>query len=242
MDRSQRTAAELDPPFAGLVYAEDRVALRWPLVVLGAVLPGVLAAACVAGVAIGRDALWGVAAPAFVLCSLGFGVMLQRNWPTGVRIADGELQIGAVRSTAAGRRTPRATRQNRALFACPLAGVRSLRVATDPATVQRLKRAPEFFTLSNRWGKPRTMTACRLGVLSAPFMRAALVIELDGGWGRFPRTRPAWFFPNEFGRPFRVLVPGEESLTWVVPTRHPERLRAALSASNGRQSPGPEPR
>ena len=77
-------------------------------------------------------------------------------------------------------------------------------------------------------GKSRAVDTCKLGVLTAPFMRAALVVELDGGWARFPTTRRAVFFPNEIGRPFRTFLAPEESLTWVIPTRRPERLRAAL--------------
>gem|GEM_PF-5447324 len=74
-------------------------------------------------------------------------------------------------------------------------------------------------------------------MLTAPFMRAALVIEIEAGWAAFPGTKPAWFFGNGTGRRSRTLLPGEESLTWVVPTRHPQRLRVAIEAATGRPAP-----
>lgn len=212
-------------------YSEDRVALTWPLLALGVATPAVLAAGFVVGVAGGVAPLWGVTAPLLVLCLQFWGGLALRNWPTGIRLTATELRIGAVRSARAGRRTPTVTHQNWALFTCPLAGVRSMTVETDPAAIRRIGRSPEYFTLSNRWGKPREMRTCKLGVLTAPFMRAALVVELDGGWAHFPTTRPASFFPNAPGRPFRTRLVPEESLTWVVPTRHRERLRAAIEAA-----------
>jgi hypothetical protein len=212
-------------------YAEDRSALTWPLLGLGVAVPALLAAGFVAGVVTGLAPLWGITAPLLVLCLLFWGGLALRNWPTGIRITAGDIRVGAVRSARAERRRPTVTHQNWAVFTCPLDGVRGLRVETDPAAIRRILRAPEFFTLSNRWGKPRQMGRCKLGVLSAPFMRAALVIELDGGWAHFPATRPAFFFPNTPGRPFRTRLVPDESLTWVVPTRHPERLWAAVEAA-----------
>jgi hypothetical protein len=214
----------------GVRYAEDRVALRWPLVAAGVVAPAALAVAFAVGVVAGIAPLWGIAAPACVLCLLVASALAYRNWPTGIRITDDELRIGAVRSAKAARRRPTVTHQNRGLFTCPLAGVRGMTVQTDRAAIRHLKVSPDYFTLSNRWGRPRGVTACKLGVLTAPFMRAALVVELDGGWARFPATGPARFFPNQPGRPFRTFLTPEESLTWIVPTRRPDRLREAVDA------------
>jgi hypothetical protein len=209
-------------------YAEDRSAMRWPLTAAG-VLPVLLVAAFVVGVAARVAPLWGIAAPAFVLCLMFWGALAYRNWPTGIRITGDELRVGAVRSARAVRRRPTVTHQNWGLFTVPLVGVRHMTVETDPAVIRRLKKSPDYFTLSNRLGKSRTVTGCKLGVLTAPFMRSALVVELDSGWARFPATRRAVFFPNEIGRPLRTFLTPEESLTWVVPTRHPERLREAVA-------------
>jgi hypothetical protein len=88
---------------------------------------------------------------------------------------------------------------------------------------QRIRTSRDLFTLSNHWGKSREVTRCMLGVLTAPLMRAALVIELYPGDATFPETKPAWFFPNQIGRPFRIKLPGYPSATWIAPTRRPRR-------------------
>lgn len=215
-------------PVDHAVYAEDRVALTWRLLAVGIGLPLALAAVFVAAIVFGWDVVGPLAAAGAVLSVLWGTALMYRNWPTGIRISADEVRVGAVRSARAAGRTPTVTHQNRGLFTAPLAGVRSMTVVTDPAAIRRLRTSPEFFTLSNRWGRTRTATACKLGVLTAPFMRAALVVELDGGWAHFPTTRRARFFPNTLGRPVRTFLAPEESLTWVLPTRQPERLRAAV--------------
>ena len=211
-------------------YAENRVAVRWPLVVLGLLLPLACVAAFVVGVASGTGALWSTAAVALYFSLTFCSAFLYRNWPTGIRITGDELRVGAVRSARAARRKPMVTHQTWGLFTVPLTAVRSMTVETDPATIRRIKKSPDYFTLSNRYSKSRDARTCKLGVLTSPFMRAALIVELDAGWARFPSTRRAMFFPNEIGRPFRTFLTPEESLTWVVPTRRPERLRAAVTA------------
>ncbi len=67
-----------------------------------------------------------------------------------------------------------------------------------------------------------------LGTLWAPFMTAALVIQVDLSHAAIPDFRPPdtgrhWFKPS---RPDLFLV----SPTWCAPTRHPADLRAALTA------------
>ena len=66
-----------------------------------------------------------------------------------------------------------------------------------------------------------------LGSLWAPFMTAALVIQVDLSQATVPQFRPPdtrryWFKPS---RPDPYTV----SPTWYAPTRHPAELRAALS-------------
>lgn len=169
-----------------LRYAEDRVALTWRLLALGIGLPLVCTALFVIGIILGWDVVGPLAAVGAGMSLMSPTALLYRNWPTGMRIGEEELRIGAVRSARGARRTPTVTHQNRGLFTVPLTAVRSMTVETNPAAIRRLKKDPDYFTLSNRWGKPREMTVCKLGVLTAPFMRAALVVELDGGWARFP--------------------------------------------------------
>jgi hypothetical protein len=63
-----------------------------------------------------------------------------------------------------------------------------------------------------------------LGNLAVPFMRAALVIMVDGDQCALPSITPA-------RGPLSVnwSSPGFHQPLWVVPTRHPDELEAALA-------------
>jgi hypothetical protein len=211
----------------GIGYAEDHCALRWPLLAWGLYVPAALVAGAFA-LALTVSAEWLIAIafiPGFALIPIG---LLYRNWPTAIRIDEYGIRIGAVGSRRADGRRPRVTHQNWGLFSCPWSGVSGLSVVTEPTRIRELRTSAEFYTLSNRWGRPSGMTGCMLGVLTAPFMRSALLIEINPFQATVPETRPASFFPNALGRPFRTKLPGQHGATWLVPTRHPERLREAV--------------
>lgn len=74
---------------------------------------------------------------------------------------------------------------------------------------------------------------CNTGVLASPLMRAALVIEVNP----FPVTtseiKPARYYSNFKDGYFSHLIQPRLSPAWVVPTRHPEVLRAALQGVPG---------
>ncbi|RAG85141.1 hypothetical protein DN069_13245 [Streptacidiphilus pinicola] len=154
--------------------------------------------------------------------------LVHRNRPTGIVVDESGIRIGAVGSSAAAGRHPTVNHQSWTVFRCPRESVISTRVVTDPASLRELRTSPELRTLTNRWSVPRTMRTCKLGVLTAPFMRAALVIELTPHDVTFPDVRPARFYRGRNGGSSRRMH-GEPSLTWVAPTRHPEALREALS-------------
>jgi hypothetical protein len=61
-----------------------------------------------------------------------------------------------------------------------------------------------------------------LGMIVAPFTRAALVIEIDPQVADFPEF---WVVQALAGSTSQV---GMRSSTWVVPTRRPDRLHAAI--------------
>ena len=157
--------------------------------------------------------------------------LLYRNWPTGIRVDETGITFGAIgsRRARAGKRRPTVNHQSWGLFHCPWPSVVTARVATDPAEILRLRKSNEFCTLTNRWGPSRGMQYCSTGVLSAPLMTAALVIEIGGGT-TYPDVRNAKFYDNFARRGYfsRWLHP-KLSPTWVVPTRHPEALAAALA-------------
>jgi hypothetical protein len=61
------------------------------------------------------------------LISIG---LLYRSWPTGIRIDDSGISIGAVRSAKASSREPTVSHQSRGLFTCPWPAVLELHVVT----------------------------------------------------------------------------------------------------------------
>ena len=68
-----------------------------------------------------------------------------------------------------------------------MAGVR---VVTDRAELRQMKDSPRYYTFNNRWGGKAGMSHCNIGVLASPFMRAALVIDVDTLAVTAPRIRP----------------------------------------------------
>jgi hypothetical protein len=142
--------------------------------------------------------------------------LLYRNWPTGIRLDETAISIGAIASSRAESRTPTVLHQSWGLFTCPRSAVRSARVVTEPAEVRRLKTAPLYYTLTNRWGSKRDMTYCNLGVLTSPFMRAALVTDVDPDAVTAPRARPARMFSNGKDGHLSRLIPPALSPTWIA--------------------------
>jgi hypothetical protein len=120
--------------------------------------------------------------------------LLYRNWPTGIRLDQTAVSIGAVGSTRAARRTPTVTHQSQGLFTCPWPAVYGIHVVTDRAELRQMKNSPRYYTLTNRWGTKRGMSDCNTGVLASPFMRAALVIEVDPAAVTTSQIRPARYY------------------------------------------------
>ena len=118
--------------------------------------------AFVVGVVFGVGTLWWMAPVAFYFAVTFCSAFLYRNWPTGIRITGDELRVGAVRSGRAVRRRPMVTHQTWGLFTVPLTAVRSMTVETDPAAIRRIRKSPDYFTLSNRYSKSRDARTCKL--------------------------------------------------------------------------------
>ena len=70
-----------------------------------------------------------------------------------------------------------------------------------------------------------------MGVLSAPFMKAALVIgvQYEEAGVVSPALGSARFFANYISEPrFFMRLTADPALEWVAPTRHPDELRTFL--------------
>jgi hypothetical protein len=112
--------------------------------------------------------------------------------------------------------------------------VQGVRVVTDRNELRQLKTSPRYYTLTNRWGTKKGMShVCNIGVLASPLMRAALVVEVDPFAVTTSEIRPARYYSNFKDGDFSHLIKPQLSSTWVVPTRHPEALGAALQTAPG---------
>jgi hypothetical protein len=201
-------------------YAEDHCALNWRFVSAGLLAPVVVIAAAVAAVALHDAAFWALSGLVGLatMTWVAFGQMLPYAWPLGIRLDSDGLRIGGVRwaEQHPGRTRRKATvpHQYGQVFACRWDGVQHIGVTRDRKAINTSIRHASH-------GIRRTP----LGNLAVPFMRAAVVILVDREQCTLPRIGPA-------RGPLSVnwSSPGFHQPLWVVPTRHPAELDAALAA------------
>lgn len=103
-----------------------------------------------------------------------------------------------------------------------------MRVVTDRAELREIKTSPRYFTFTNRWGGKAAMSHCNIGVLASPFMRAALVVDIDPFGVTSSEIRPARYYSNFKNGRFPAVFSRNSVRRGVVPTRHPEALSKAL--------------
>ena len=103
-----------------------------------------------------------------------------------------------------------------------------MRVITDRTELRAIQTSPRYFTFNNRWGGKPAMSHCNIGILTPPFLRAALVIDTDPFAVFSPEVRPARYYSNFKNGQFSRRIQPQLSATWIVPTRHPEALNKAL--------------
>jgi hypothetical protein len=150
-------------------------------------------------------------------------------WWIDIRIDSEGIRIGGLRR--AERRARKGieqkypelpSNQRRQVFFCPWDAVRRVEVVTDRDELKKLRwAAPDI-----GWKRIKTV---RLGRLWSPYMRAALVINLDPDRASFPWILQA---DEEFDRGWlgtmRTNREPVRSPVWIAPTRHPDELRTAL--------------
>jgi hypothetical protein len=212
-------------------YLEERSALNGRLLTTCLLVPAVIEIAClILGVTLHQSWFFVIMGSMFVPIMIASG-LLYRNWPTGIRIDESGIAIGAVSSAEAASRKPTVSHQSWGQYACPWPGVLDVRVVTDRDELRQIKAEPRYFTLTNRWSSKLGVERCNIGVLISPFMRAALVIEVNPFKVTASEIRPARYFSNFKDGRFSYLIRPQLSPTWIVPTRHPEELRAVLQAA-----------
>ena len=214
-------------------YLEAHSALNGRLVASCLLAPAVIEIAClILGVLLDQPWFFVIAGSMFVPIMIASG-LLYRNWPTGVLIDRSGISIGAVRSARGAARRPTVNHQSWGLYTCPWPAVLGVRLVTDRNELRQMRNLPQYHTLTNRWSNKRGMRHCNIGVLASPFMRAALIIEVNPSAVTAAEIRPARFYTNYKDGQFSHLVQPQPSPTWVVPTRHPEALSAALQTIPG---------
>lgn len=199
---------------AGVFYTEDHSAVRWPYYFHSVFWPIVLVVTVVAAAVTGNPdwALPIAIGIAGTLLGIGF---TSKVWPVGIRVGGDGIRIGAVRGGPRPRKNPPwADYQRRQVLFCPWDAVRRTAVITDKPALRDAR------SLSRQ-------SVIRLGVLSAPFTRAALLIEVDPDRVVLPEFREP-DTDRPFWRPAHT-TPVEVSPVWFVPTRHPGALRTALA-------------
>ena len=214
-------------------YMEARSALNGRLLTSCLLVPAVIEiAGLLLGVTLDQPWFFVIMGSMLVPIMIASG-LLYRNWPTGVLIDESGISIGAVRSARAAARRPTVNHQSWGLYTCPWPAVLGVRLVTDQDELRQMMNLPQYHTLTNRWSNKRGMRHCNIGVLATPFMRAALIIEVNPSGVTAAEIRPARFYTNYKDGQFSHLVRPQLSPTWVVPTRHPEALSAALQTIPG---------
>ncbi len=199
-------------------YAEDHCALNWRFLAAGLYAQAAAVAAFVAAVVLHSGVSWALLALIFLLefSWIAFGQVLPYTWPLSIRLDSGGLRIGGVRwEQRHPGRTRKATvpHQYGQVFACRWDGVRRIGVTSDRKAIKTMVRRAAH-------GQRQTP----LGNLAVPFMRAALVILVDPDQCTLPPITPARGLLS-----VNWSSPGFHQPLWVVPTRHPAELEAALA-------------
>jgi hypothetical protein len=203
---------------AVILYSENHSAIRWPYY-FHLVLWVLVVAASVVATIINGNPNWAWPVTIGLSGTILGTVITVMMWPTGIRVSVDGIRIGGVsRARRPSRGLPWGDGQRKQVFFCPWDGVRRAAVVTDRA---RLRDAADL----------RRGPGVKLGVLWAPFARAALLIEIDPRAVVVPEFRPP-DSERPFFRPAH-LVGNALSPVWYVPTRHPEALRAVLAQHVG---------
>jgi hypothetical protein len=209
-----------------LLYAEDHSGLERVIVAQAIAAPAVFLAISIPYALVSSSGLavlllipWVIAA----FWTIGSVLSLIFLWPVGIRIDSAGIRIGGLRAwerrQLSGRWPPRKPfhvgAQGRAVFTCPWEGVRELYLISGRAEIKPLIRQKRAFR------KRAQQLRAPLGFLG--FVKSGLVIV---NHPPLTHSDPGTFRPN---RRWPGQVQGVPSPTWLVPTRRPDELRAALA-------------
>jgi hypothetical protein len=220
-------------------YAEDgcgRGARLWSVLVLPGAL-FVVAVVCLTDGAVMPAVLVLIL---FVLCGLIAGIGLMTRLPLGIRLDEHGVSIGGVRFSERHRRLVRRRDKplqgfTRALhaYSCAWPGVRRLTVVSGRPNIQLISRKWGRLAPNAPWWAEQGFTPWAPGKFLSPAAKALLVIEVETRQADFQELRPP---KGRVGRDMAARIYGGETMTWIIPTRHPDQLLQAIRATDPPQS------
>ena len=230
-----RLAEQPQPPRRVPEYAENGSARRPGMIALALVLPGVFLLGVLAA-ALAGSVGWAVplAIPLLFTTFLStIGLMIRL--PLGIRMDAQGIRIGGVEAAETGRSRVRPRDKpiqgfTRAMhvYACDWEGVQRMKVLTDPTELKAMAATITTKTPSGYhgvWWGHLGYAAWAPGRFIDRRTGAVLVIEVARERATFQPTRPA---KGPVGAREAQRIYTGESMVWVIPTRDPHRLKAAL--------------
>lgn len=158
--------------------------------------------------------------------------------PLGIRMDQQGIRIGGVQAAEEGRsrvhprdRPIRGFTRAMHVYSCEWEGVQRIKVLTDPRELRAMARgfggsgSAEY---RGEWWSSLNMAAWAPGRFVDVLTGAALVIEVETARASFQATRPP---KGGLGGSVAADVYTGETMTWVIPTRNPQAIKAALAAA-----------
>jgi hypothetical protein len=233
-----RAAGQPQTPRRVPEYAEDGSARSAGTITLALLLPVLSLIGVVVAAAAGS--VGAVVMLAVLLLFFGFLSIpaLMTRLPLGIRMDAQGVRIGGVAAAEKGRSRVQPRDKpiqgfTRAMhvYSCDWDGVRRIKVLTDPTELLAMAATINTKTPSGYayawWGRlgyaawaPGRFVDRRTG--------AVLVIEVERQRASFQPTRPA---KGPVGAREAQRIYTGETMVWVIPTRDPQRLRAALATA-----------
>lgn len=220
-------------------YTEDGCA-RGPRLYANLLLPGAFLLATVASAAVGVIPLALLLFLGFLLFGFITLVGLLIRMPLGIRLDENGVRIGGIRynerhpGRIRRRHTPlRGYTRALHVYTSSWHGVRRATVVTGRSDLRLLGR--RFGAGTNvPWWAEQGVAAWAPGRFTSPSAKALFVVEVDRESADFQAFRPP---KGKRGAMLADVVYNSPRMVWIIPTRDPERLLAAL---RGATPPVPE--
>jgi hypothetical protein len=204
----------------GLIYAEKRCALTWPLLATGllATVAGVILVILFGMYGFLINKAFFVAEVIALSWTVFWIRLLRLRWPTGIRVDAAGIRIGDARALRF------ATRQSQTVFVCPWTVVRQI-VVSNATRVRGREVARVASTLRSTGSRHGWIVwfTWLLSPLMGFYAGGSIRLYVDPDTPESPRA----------GRVDNVQSFGTPATVWLARTRRPRALRAALGLVPG---------